>query len=209
MDEYMTIKNRIKNKRNSLVFNNKKKKSNPNQSKYISQLFTRTLLSVILVLAFAIYINISDENLIRFNHSFFKENLKFTEINNLYAKYFGDILPDKVAKTTPVFDSKETLTDKITPYLDHSYLLTLSTNAFNYLESGIIVFIGEKENLGKTVIVQGIDGTDIWYSNLENFNGTIYDYVEKNTIIGQFKENKPILTFIEDGKNIGYENYLS
>ena len=72
MDEYMTIKNRIKNKRNSLVFNNKKKQSNPNQSKYISQLFTRTLLSVILVLAFAIYINISDENLIRFNHSFFK-----------------------------------------------------------------------------------------------------------------------------------------
>ncbi len=60
MEEYMAIKNRIKNKRNTLVFNNKKKNSNQKQSKYISQLFTRTLLSVILVLAFAIYINIID-----------------------------------------------------------------------------------------------------------------------------------------------------
>ena len=60
MEEYMAIKNRIKNKRNTLVFNNKKKNSNQKQSKYISQLITRTLLSVILVLAFAIYINISD-----------------------------------------------------------------------------------------------------------------------------------------------------
>ena len=79
----------------------------------------------------------------------------------------------------------------------------------HFLQSGIVVFIGDKENLGKTVIIQGNDGVDIWYSNLNNVNLSMYDYVEKNTLVGEFKENLAILTFMEDGNYISYENYLS
>lgn len=199
MEEYLNIKKRIRNKhlKNNIKTN----------SKYISNLFTRTLLSVILVLIIAIFINISDENLLLFRKYGLTESLQFTKINNFYTKYFGDIIPETI-KTTTVFENTN-LTNNILPFNDTSYILTLNNNLFNYLESGIIVFIGEKENLGKTIIVQGIDGVDIWYSNLSNINVTLYDYVEKNNIIGEFNENKPILTFIKEGKNISYENYIN
>lgn len=205
MDElYLEAKNRIKKNRNNLLDNKPKK----NDSNYISHLFTRTLLSIILVLISAIYINISDQNLINFNNYFFNDTLSFTKINNLYTKYFGNIIPTKVSNTTPVFENNNSY-NNITEFNDNSYELTLNSNMFHYLESGVVVFIGEKENFGKTIIVQGIDGVDIWYSNLDNINLTLYDYVEKDSIIGEFKENKAILTFIEDGNYIDYEKYLS
>lgn len=202
-DLIIAAQNRIKTKRYDLVNKNTK---TIKPSKYISSLFTRTLLSVILILLCAIYINLSDSNLLNFKNKFFNETLAFTKINNLYAKYFGDIIPEKVNKTTPVFESGNSYTS--INELDNSYELTLSSNVFNYLESGVVVFIGEKENLGQTVIVQGIDGVDIWYSNLENINVTMYDYVEKDAIVGETKDNKIILTFIENGNYIDYEKYL-
>ncbi len=201
----LDAQNRIKAKRHHLVNENHKKEGKP--SKYISNLFSRTLLSVILVLLCAIYINLDDKNLINFNNKFFNETLAFTKINNLYAKYFGNIIPEKINKTVPVFENGKNYTN--IENIDHSYKLQLNSNIFNFLESGVVVFIGDKENLGKTIIVQGIDGVDIWYSNLENVNLTMYDYVEKESIVGEFKENSAILTFMENGEYKSYENYLS
>ena len=59
------------------------------------------------------------------------------------------------------------------------------------------------------MIVQGIDGVDIWYSNLTNLNATMYDYVEKNSIVGEFNDQNAVLTFVENGEYIGYEKYIS
>lgn len=60
---------------------------------------------------------------------------------------------------------------------------------------GLIVFIGEKEGLGNTLIIQGIDETDYWYSNIENSNFSLYDYVSKGELLGITKTNKLYLTF--------------
>ena len=51
------------------------------------------------------------------------------------------------------------------------------------IQSGIVVYVGEKDNLGNTVIVQGVDGIDVWYSNLGNVNVSLYDYVSNGDII--------------------------
>jgi len=196
---------RIKEKRNYTITQNER---NHTSSKYISNLFTRTLISVILVLACAIFVNLKDENLLFFKHHLFNETLSFTKINELYTKYFGSIIPEKVKeKTTPVFNDTSVFTN-LEEYND-SYKATVSTNAITYLESGIVVFAGNKEGLGETVIIQGVDGVDIWYSNLSNINLTLYDYVEKGSILGEVNNNEAILTFIENGEYIGYENYIS
>ena len=206
MDNVITeAQNRIKNKRHNFVNNKKTIKLKP--SKYISNLFTRTLISVILVLLCAIFINISDANLLTFKNHFFNETLAFTTINNLYTKYFGEIVPETLNKTIPVFESGKSYSS--IEQVENAYKLQLNSNTFSFLESGVVVFLGEKENLGKTIIVQGIDGVDIWYSNIENHNITLYDYVEKNNMIGEFKDNSAILTFMENGNYTGYEKYLS
>ncbi len=201
--------NRIKNKRNNLIRqgSNAKDKKKDKNTKYIGELFTRTLLSVILVLLCAIFVNLSDKNLIFFKDHFFNETLAFTKINSLYTEYFGNIVPESLGNTLPVFETGKKYTN-ITKE-ENSYRVDLTSNVLPFLESGVVVFLGEKEGYGKTMIVQGVDGVDIWYSNLENYNVTLYDYVEKENIVGEFKENKALLTFIENGQNIGYENYLS
>lgn len=201
--------NRIKNKRNNLIRqgSNVKDKKKDKNTKYIGELFTRTLLSVILVLLCAIFVNLSDKNLIFFKDHFFNETLAFTKINSLYTEYFGNIVPESLGNTLPVFETGKKYTN-ITKE-ENSYRVDLTSNVLPFLESGVVVFLGEKEGYGKTMIVQGVDGVDIWYSNLENYNVTLYDYVEKENIVGEFKENKALLTFIENGQNIGYENYLS
>lgn len=200
--EIIDAQNRIKNKRNILVNQETKE-----PSRYISNLFTRTLFSVILVLACAIFVNLNDENLLFFKDKFFNETLAFTKINELYAKYFDDIVPDKVNKTTAVFNDTSLLLS-LEPWND-SYKGVVNANPVSFLESGIVVFSGEKEGFGNTIIVQGVDGVDIWYSNLDEVNLTMYDYVEKGDILGSVKDNEIILTFMEDGKYIGYEGYIS
>ena len=99
----LEAQNRIRNKRIHLVSTQKKQKEKP--SKYISELFTRTLLSVILVLLCAIFVNSSDANLLLFKNHLFNETLAFTKINNFYTKYFGDLIPDKINNTLPVFET--------------------------------------------------------------------------------------------------------
>ncbi len=196
---------RIRSKRINLV-NNKQKKQVKPPSKYIANLFTRTLLSVILVLLCAIFTNLSDANLLTFKNYFFNETLAFTKINNLYAKYFGNIIPEKVNNSIPV-----SINDKNYSTIEKegdSFLVSLNSNTYNFLESGVVVFLGEKEGLGRTMIIQGIDGVDIWYSNLSNYNVTMYDYVEKNSLVGEFNNQKAVLTFMENGEYISYEKYI-
>ena len=100
--------NRMKSKRKNLVKEDKKKKNVP-PSKYIANLFTRTLLSVIMCLLCAIFINISDKNLIFFKDHFLNDTLAFNKINDFYTKYFGNVIPEKLANninTIPVFENQ-------------------------------------------------------------------------------------------------------
>ena len=207
MDEVIReSKERIKLKRANLI-HTQAKIFKPS-SKKINVLFSKTLISIILVLSVAIYVSISDRNLINFKTKVFQDTLLFTKINNLYAKYFGNVIPSKVNKTTTtVFGSTIKYTN-IEP-IDKAYKLTLESNLVNTLESGIVVFMGEKDNLGNTVIIQGIDGVDIWYSNVSYNDLTLYDYVEKNSIIGEANNQELYLTFLENGESIGYEKYLN
>lgn len=202
----LEAQSRIRSKRINLV-NNQKKLKKQEPSNYISNLFTRTLLSVILVLLCAIFTNLSDKNLLTFKNYFFNETLAFTQINNLYTKYFGSIIPENVSPALPV-----SLNDKNYKTIEkegNAFHISLTGNTYNFLESGVVVFLGEKEGLGKTMIIQGIDGVDIWYSNLSNLNATMYDYVEKNSLVGEFNDQKAVLTFMENGEYISYEKYIT
>ena len=50
------------------------------------------------------------------------------------------------------------------------------------LESGIVLYIGEKENYGQTIIIEQIDGVEVYYSNI-NSNVKLYDYIEKGNLL--------------------------
>lgn len=166
------------------------------------KLVTKVLIVIIILLVSLIYTSFSDENLSNFKKYVFEDSFNFSKINSFYKKlsWKGE------SKSTAV--SKSIDLDTPVPYLEGSSFDVGSLYPVKAISSGIVVFIGEKEGYNKTIIIQGSDGYDIWYGNIENENIKIYDYISKDTIIGD-ADKKLYIVIQKDGKYIKYEDYQS
>ena len=202
MDYDVIIQNN-KSKRNKYLNNNINVNSN-----YISNLFSRCLVAIIIVLISAIYVNVSENNLIKYKKNLFEKSFSFSKVTRTYNKYFGKIIPIEIEKGTTkmVFNDKISYED-IKKY-ENGYELNLTSNIVTSLYDGIVVFVGEKPGYGNTVIVQGTNGVDIWYGNVTNVGITLYDYISKDTMIGEASDNKLYLVFNKENEYLSYEEYL-
>lgn len=183
-----------------------KLKSNFHRSK-ISLFLTKFLISVIFFLGSLIYIKTNEKNVLLYKEYVFSESLPFTKIKQAYEKYFGEAIPSTPKEAT-VF-SGELVYKKIEDYLDGEKLTVNLNSLVKTLNGGIVVFSGEKEGYGNTVIIQGNDGVDIWYGNLANVNVKLYDYLEKDTTIGETKDDILYLVINKDNNYLKYEDYQS
>jgi len=76
------------------------------------------------------------------------------------------------------------------------------------IESGIVVFMGNKDNYGNVIIVQQVNGIDIWYVGVENSNIKMYDYIEKGSLLGEAINNEIYLYYQKGGEFLDYKEYL-
>ena len=97
--------------------------------------------------------------------------------------------------------------EKVEKYYDGAKLTVGSNYSVKIRESGIVVFIGEKENYGNVVIVQQIDGIDMWYGNISDTSYSMYDYVKKGDILGVSNDYLYVV-YKQNGKVLDYEKYL-
>ncbi|MBQ2639446.1 MAG: M23 family metallopeptidase [Bacilli bacterium] len=139
----------------------------------------------------------------------YEKNFKFTKVKNLYEKYFGRILSvDKIVSADEkVFSEKLSYQSK-SKYKNGVKLSVRDKYMVPSLESGIVVFMGEKEGYGNTIIVEQINGVDVYYSNINPSNIKLYDYIEKGKLLGEVKDNKLYLVFQKDGKYLDYKKYI-
>lgn len=175
--------------------------------KYIKGFITRCLICVILFLVISIICNFSDRNLLWFKNNVYDNNINFTFFNKIYKKYINKYLP------FDLYDEKIVMSDKFVYSEKEKYLNGVKLNVGkNYnmksLCGGIVVYIGDKEKLGNTVIIQGTDGVDYWYSNLDNLSIKLYDYVEKNVMLGTSKDEYIYMTFVKNSEYLNYEEYI-
>ena len=175
--------------------------------KYIKGFVTRCLVCVILFLVISIICNFSDKNLLWFKNNVYNNNINFTFFNKIYKKYINKYLPFDLYDEKIVMSDKFVYSDK-EKYLDGVKLNVGKNYNMKSLCGGIVVYIGDKEKLGNTVIIQGTDGVDYWYSNLDNLSVKLYDYIEKDVLIGNTKNEYIYLTFLKDGKYLDYEKYI-
>ena len=196
MDEYI---NNFKNKKKSF------KKEVKISKKKINSFITKFMLSIIFFLISVIFTNFSDKNLLMYKEYVFTESLPFTKIKGWYEELFGEVLPSNDNAQT-VFDGK-LVYKEISDYQNGERLTVSSKSLVNSLASGIVVFSGEKDGFGNTVIIQGIDGADIWYGNLENISLNLYDYIEAGTVIGNTVDEYLYLVIKKDNEYIKYEDY--
>ncbi len=191
------------NQKNNSLTNNKSKFKN-----LIISFFNKILVCFIIGLTCLIFLKTNPSFKEFITNKVFKDNLSFAYFNNLYNKYFGSIFPSYVNNDSEtVFNEKLSYKSSSSYYdgykleVDNKYLVPI-------INSGIVVFIGEIENYGKTVIIEGIDGVDIWYGNLDNYGVKIYDYVKEGNYLGEVKDTNLYLVFQKNREYLKIEDYL-
>jgi stage IV sporulation protein FA len=56
------------------------------------------------------------------------------------------------------------------------------------IDGGKVIFVGEKEGMGKTVVIQHSKGLESWYAGFENYSVSLNDWVEVQKSLGKALE---------------------
>lgn len=168
------------------------------ERKYINNLIIRTIIS--LILFFLMYYLLNNENIYKI---VFDNTIDFTYIRSKVNKLLGNIT------NKDYFVVSEKLEYQSVSKYHNSYKFITGYNyVISSLKTGVVTYIGNKDDLGSTVIVTSDDGYDYYYSNLENINVKVYDYIENNTILGSTKGNYFYLTISKDNEYFNYEDFI-
>lgn len=190
-----------------IINRNSKKKNSQNVKKYLISLSSRILVVIIVLISLAIIYKGNSGLRDSISSYFLKDSISFTQINKLYDKYLGGLLPIKREEdTAEVFDEKINYND-CSIYYDGVRLSVALNYLVPVLDEGMVVFIGEKDNYGTTIIVENLDGIDYWYGNISNTSLKLYDYVEKGSLLGEVN-NDLYMVFSKDGNYLKYEEYI-
>lgn len=186
---------------------NSKDKSSIKVKLLSKRIVSKLLLSIIFLLVSIILINKNNNVKEFYQKNIYTNSWSFTKFNSLYNKYFGSLVKDyQVPDTGSVFN--ETLSySHIEDYLNGSILSVSNNYLVPVIESGIIVYLGDKDALKNTCIVQGVDGVDIWYSNIDISKLTLMDYVNKGEFLSTTLSDKLYLTLERGNEYIKYEDY--
>ncbi len=176
---------------------------------YLRSLIIRTMMAIILFLSLAILSKSNNTYKDQIVKNIYERNISFAKIKKLYTKYLGGIAPlDKmIEKEITVFNEGLTYEndsiyhDGVKLEVENNYLVPI-------LKEGMVIYIGEKENYGNVVIIEGTDGIDIWYGNMEKTTVKLYDYVDEGTYLGTTKDNTLYLVYQKDGAFLNYKEYL-
>ena len=195
MDELERIRNKHSKKKNVTNYN--------------CLNLSKLLLVIIFTLVTLIFLKKDTTFKEKFYKYIYEDSINFAKINEYYEKIFGSYIPfeDTTNKVTPVFNEKLTYISS-NKYLDGVKLTVENNYLVPVLQSGLVVYMGEKEGYGNTVIVQGIDGIDIWYGNVTNISISLYDYIDKKSLLGTTKDDVLYLVYKKDGEILNYEEYL-
>lgn len=98
--------------------------------------------------------------------------------------------------------------NKIIQKENYEILILDNKTSINNIKEGNVIFIGNIKDKGKTITINTNKNENISYSNLENISVNLYDFVNKDEIIGNTVDNRLILTIKKDDMYIKYEDYI-
>ena len=177
--------------------------------KYLRNLMMRCLFLIVIFLVLAILSKSSVEFKNYIYKNIYTDNISFSKIKKIYNKYLGGVVPlKKISNDTyHVFKEKLEYND-ISKYLDGVKLEVGDNYLVPVINSGLVLYIGQKDGYNNTVIIEGENGVDIWYGNMSNVSLKLYDYVEAGSLLGEVNNNTLYLVYSEDNDFLNVEDYL-
>lgn len=178
------------------------KKNNTKSKKTIiynilNKLFTVTIFTMIVIILSNTnqkFKNFLINDILNYSMDFSKVNNAIDQVTNVF----------NTNDTVQTFDENLENTKK-EKYKD-GYIYHVKDNEnITLKDSGIITYIGNKEGYSNTIIVQQSNGYYAWYGNVKE-NVKLYDYIEKNEIIGTSNGDYYYYVLYKDDKPINNEN---
>lgn len=201
MDEYKSL-NKYLNKRSGI--NNK-----DNLSFFIKSFISKILIASILFILFLIGNKSSDKFSSLIFNNVYKSSFSFAAFNSWYSEKFGTLFPiDSLFEDTQTVFNEKLIYDSANLYKEGVALKVSSNYLVPVLSNGIVVFIGNNEEYGNTLIVQQDDGINVWYSNINVSDLSMYDYVDKGAFLGAVNGDTLYLVFEKDGEFLDYKKYI-
>lgn len=166
--------------------------------------------SIILLLVVMILLKSKPELKSKFYTEVYEKNISFSSINSLYQKYAGEALPfeNLFTKDEQAVFNEQLNYKEANKYKDGVKLTVTKDYLVPALSDGLVIFMGEKEGYGNTIIVQQSNGVDVWYSNISNVTVSLYDYVDSGMLLGEVTDECFYLVFKKDGEVIDYQDYI-
>ena len=131
--------------------------------KSVKDFISRTMITVILFLVALILVRENKEFKKMIIDNIYNNSFQFTEAKKIYEKYFGKVLSiDKIAPPEESVFNEKIAYKKSNVYKDGVELEVEEEYLIPAIESGIVVYMGEKKYYGTTVIIQQIDGVAVW-----------------------------------------------
>lgn len=205
MNEYKSVEKYLNRK-------NKKEPTTNSWRSFLLGFCNRTLISGILLLSVLCMIKMNPDTKNYVYKTIYGQNFSFAPFQEWYQKYFGNIFPEALTDKLPkdqmvfqesfIYQSKKEIKDGVRVSVGKGYLVPA-------LESGLVVFMGDKEGYGETLIIQQMNGIDVWYIGLTITDLKLYDYIEKGSLLGESKNKELDLYFQKEGAFVNYQDYLS
>ncbi|MBQ8131717.1 MAG: M23 family metallopeptidase [Bacilli bacterium] len=176
--------------------------------KSVRRFITQSLLTIIVTLILLIGIKQNPSLKAMIHNKVYEENIPFMKIKDQYESLFGNYLSvDKISSIEkPVFQEKIQYTslkkqkNGVVLEVEENYLVPS-------IKDGVVVYIGEKEEYGKCIILEQTDGVDVIYGNLKEINVNMYDYIDQGKLLG-VAEKELYMEFQREGKTVEYQKYL-
>lgn len=183
--------------------------SNAIDSFFVKKFISKILICLILFILFMILNKKSPNFKNSFYEKVYNDTFLFATFNNWYSENFGNIFPlNHFFETSELVFDEELAYDSVSLFKDGVSLSVSSNYLVPVLESGIVIYLGEKKEYGNTLIIQQENGINVWYSNLNFFGVSMYEYVNKGDFLGEVKDNVLYLVFEKDGEFLNYKEYI-
>lgn len=153
----------------------KNKKSNKIIKKALSKLFTVVIFTMIVI----IISNHSPKFRNFLINNVLNSTMNFSKVNNIVDKFTNIYKKEEIESVSKEIEP----TIKKEKYKGGIKYIIGDNEEIKLKSSGIVTFIGKKEDYGNTIIVQQSDGYYAWYGNIKP-KVKLYDYIESGSVIG-------------------------
>lgn len=178
------------------------------KSNRVIKFVNKTLMAIFLGLVFLIIMEYSPKFKTFMQKDVLDENISFGLLGKLYNKYFGEVLPTNNDNVVKVFKEKITYKEK-EKYHDGYKLMVDNNYLIPVINGGVVVYLGEKEDYGKVIVIEGEDGVTITYGNIKNTDLKLYNYVSSGNYLGEANGDYIYITILKNGEYLDLEAYLS